>query len=204
MHRTFQPAMTYINGYARAATLLYAELQNGAKHGDSSLPIEHWLVYPVYFMYRHALELSLKDILRTAAPTLEKKQRERITETHNVYTLWNMARSWVMQFAPNQVKAATPAFESMLKEIERHDPDAEAGRYEIRKIGKKSNRMLVATFPTLSPLDATAIHDGFSKMLNYIRTIWTVYAELEHDEAMMLKPPDIESFIARWLKPEEV
>jgi hypothetical protein len=40
-------------------------------------------------------------------------------------------------------------------------------------------------------------------MLNYIRTIWAVYAEIEQEEAMMLKPPDIESLIARWLKPDE-
>jgi hypothetical protein len=150
MHRTFKPAMTYINGYERAADLLYAQLQDGAKQGDSTLPAEHWLVYPVYFMYRHALELSLKNILRTASPTLNEKQRERITETHNVYTLWSMAKSWVMQFASDELKAAMPAFESMLNEIQIHDPEGEAGRYEMRKVGKRPNRILVATFPSLS------------------------------------------------------
>jgi hypothetical protein len=204
MQHTFRAEMTYINGYMWAAEAVFNRAQVREQHSPSSLLLEHWLVYPLYFLYRHAVELGLKDILRTAIATLTEKQRKSINTTHDVYELWEAAKPWVMSFAHNELKDHTAAFESMLKQIQTYDPNAEAGRYHMSKVGKdKKARRLVVTFEGLSPLDMKAIHFNSIKILNYIRTIWSVYAEMEQANAAMLKPPDIEAFMARWLKEEE-
>lgn len=49
----------YINGYLYAARLLVNEVTSTQRHQDT-------LVYPAIFLYRHYIELQLKDNLRRA------------------------------------------------------------------------------------------------------------------------------------------
>ncbi len=190
-HKTFEGAQTYITGYSWAADHLFAYAQQSAKDAREKkgefwapMSIEHWLIYPVYFLYRHAIELSLKDILRSADRhgSLTKEQTDLMTTCHDVYKLWIAAKSWVMSFAQTNLHQETPAFESMLKEIQTHDPNAESGRYDMRRVGRGNQRQLVATFEGLAPLDLNAIHNNSQKMLNYITWIWSSYEEWQQQE----------------------
>jgi hypothetical protein len=70
----------------------------------------------------------------------------------------------------------------MLDEIQAQDPQAEAGRYDMRNVGTRKKKVLVATFEGLAPLDVTAIHDNAAKVLNYIRWIWSSYEDYELEE----------------------
>jgi hypothetical protein len=65
MHDTFSPRKTYLDGYVWAADLLFNEAQRSAREAKERSGIEeplnsgHWLAYPMYFLYRHAMELGL-------------------------------------------------------------------------------------------------------------------------------------------------
>jgi hypothetical protein len=174
-----------------AADHLFNEAERSAKEAKEHnhafwwpMSAEHWLVYPIYSLYRHAIELSLKDLLRAAQRQgeLKKDQEELINNSHDVWKLWEAAKPWIMKFVEHGLNKETPPFETMLKEIQTHDPNAEAGKYDMQKIGKKKNRQLVATFEGLSPLDVNAIRDNALKMLNYIRWIWSLYEEHQQQE----------------------
>lgn len=190
-HKRFKPTNTYISGYMKAADLLYQAAQAGAAEAEKRksefwppTTAEHWLVYPMYFLYRHAIELGLKDILRTllAHGELPKDQERLITESHNVRELWNAAKPGLQTFIDRNLQPNTRAFEGMLDEIQAQDPQAEAGRYDMRNVGTRKKKVLVATFEGLAPLDVNVIHDNAAKMLNYIRWIWSSYEDYELEE----------------------
>lgn len=59
---------------------------------------------PIGYLYRHSLELRLKQIVRLALKLDLLEENEKITETlknHNLYPLWNYAKSSLVKFWPD-------------------------------------------------------------------------------------------------------
>lgn len=145
---------------------------------------EHWLVNPIYFLYRHAIELALKDILSfiKRERKLTPKQEKLIDCSHDPLKLWEAAKPWVMSFAQRALGQHVAACESMLREIQHLDPNAEAGHHHLAKVGKSSH--LVASFEGLAPLDFNTLHQNATKILNFIQWIWTEYEEKVQDDEL--------------------
>jgi len=195
------PHTTYLNGYQLAANYLFQKAQESteeakraaqeAKEGKGNWPemlpmsIEPWLVYPIYFLYRHVIELSLKDLLRVQKRNgwLSADAEKLIDTSHDVLELWNAAKPWVMTFCQRILGKEIPAFEAMLKEIQTHDPNADAGRYPLSNTAPKGKkRILAPSFGTVSPLNLSNFHQNATKLLNIIIWIWTLYEEMIQDE----------------------
>jgi hypothetical protein len=79
----------YPTGFKMAADEIINHLDE-----DASAPhLAHFMAYPIAFLYRHYLELRLKQILWTAhAPT--------IPETHDLMMLWGQVREAFKNFHP--------------------------------------------------------------------------------------------------------
>jgi hypothetical protein len=191
--KIYPPQQTYLSGYERAADCLFEEVAKRTKKEKQNRDVldvypiitEHWFVYPIYFLYRHLIELSLKDILRSQheQKPLPPEHAKLIDASHEPLTLWEAAKPGVMNIAGKALKNSTPAFESMLREIQMHDPNAEAGRFHLKRVGKKQTKRMVATFEGLTPIDVVILRDSVKKILNYIRWIWGLYEENEMRKA---------------------
>ncbi len=85
---TIDPAMAYQDGYRRAALRL-AEFVCEAGQGQD------FLVYPIVYLYRHHIELTLKSIINAAAFVIDYTLTEKDLDTlgrHDLAKLWNLAK----------------------------------------------------------------------------------------------------------------
>ena len=77
---------TYTEGYRRAADILI-------KHIDESGLDQDFLVYPVLFLYRHHIELLIKQIVGLALVLSEEPDTDQYKkDNHNLNTLWLLAK----------------------------------------------------------------------------------------------------------------
>lgn len=76
----------YTEGYRRAADILIRHIDETARDQD-------FLVYPVVFLYRHHIELQIKQVTGVARQLL-RDNAPRCSEkvTHNLNSLWEVAR----------------------------------------------------------------------------------------------------------------
>jgi len=77
----------HITGYKEAGDLL---LQNCLEGGRQNV-----LVYPIFFLYRHYIELQLKEIIINGRLYLE--ERKRFPRGHNINRLWEECRRVVQE-----------------------------------------------------------------------------------------------------------
>jgi hypothetical protein len=185
-------------GYQWAADLLFEKAQQstqdankaaeeakeGKLDGPVNLPmsIEPWLVYPIYFLYRHVIELSLKDLLRAQDKhgKLSSAGKKLIDTSHNVVKLWNTAKPWVQTFCKPVLDKEISVFSDMIEEIGTHDPNADAGRYPLSNTvphgsGRKS--VMAPSFGKIKPIDLKNFHQNAVKLLHLITWIWTLYED---------------------------
>ncbi|MGK3115854.1 hypothetical protein [Candidatus Pantoea formicae] len=81
----------YTEGYRRAADILIRHIDETARDQD-------FLVYPVVFLYRHHIELQIKQVTGLARRLLrEDDPRGGDRGTHNLNSLWEVARRLLLQ-----------------------------------------------------------------------------------------------------------
>jgi hypothetical protein len=129
------------------------------------------LVYPILFNYRHFIELSLKEIIRSARRLLGKKGS--VPETHNLGDLWNAAQPLLMEIEKGSattyrdVRACLTRFNEM-------DPTSEGFRYPVKRSGED------ALPDDLHNLDLGQVRDVVSRLaifLDAVATQISVYLE---------------------------
>jgi hypothetical protein len=173
LHEKFPPP--YIDGYKKAAEILLEHVRServrarllSEQHPGDSLPFDpsHWLAYPIYFSFRQSIELSLKDLVKTQQaknPLPEDKEKK---VHHDLKQLWDEIKPWALNRLRGQAEA-TEAFEALLEEIQCQDKGADAGRFPLRRVGKKGFQ---PSFDAYAPLSIDAIESACVKMLNYIQ-----------------------------------
>jgi len=81
----------YTEGYRRAADILIRHIDETARDQD-------FLVYPVVFLYRHHIELQIKQVTGLARRLLrDDDSRGGDKVTHNLNSLWEVARKLLVQ-----------------------------------------------------------------------------------------------------------
>lgn len=111
----------------------------GGSHHDT-------LQFPVLYLYRHCLELQLKDMVLLgirvhffSEADIEKildkevggKTRKGIISKHELCPLWTKAERLILHSYPKDDQAQVA--KSMIHEIHRIDPDGETLRYDRKK-----------------------------------------------------------------------
>ena len=109
----------YTNGFRRAAELLMeAEIER-------TYELDH-LVYPVVFLYRHFVELSLKDVIYKGSVALGKMKSYGLApQGHNVQALWRECRSLIEERYEAGPDESLDTVESQIDELFNFDPDRE-------------------------------------------------------------------------------
>ncbi|CAH6385734.1 hypothetical protein [Pantoea agglomerans] len=81
----------YTEGYRRAADILIRHIDETARDQD-------FLVYPVVFLYRHHIELQIKQVTGVARQLLrDYAPRGSEKVTHNLNSLWEVARKLLLE-----------------------------------------------------------------------------------------------------------
>jgi hypothetical protein len=129
-------------------------------------------VQPICFLYRHGLELLLKDLtwkshyLLTETKIFAEKDWKELGR-HRLCKLWNSA----IRDAETSLGSDFPLdstgklqVQSFLAKIEDHDPDSYSFRYPIGK-GKKR------THPQLTNVNIAALRDSVGETFDLIATV---------------------------------
>lgn len=92
---------------------------------------------PLFYLYRHALELDLKSVIRAAEDAgvveLSKEQQSTLNK-HSLLRLWEIVRDQVWERLAADERTAKN-ISARLKEIEKIDPFGQAFRYARLKNG---------------------------------------------------------------------
>lgn len=122
--------------YALAYKIAADRLVDNLRRGPIS---ELYQVFPIIFLYRHYLELKIKEILR-ALLDWDGRRDEQIKQTHSLHQLWHQARLLLEQFdqrvmgeidetGREEGAEMVKAIGLRVKEFDEIDPDSQNFRY---------------------------------------------------------------------------
>jgi hypothetical protein len=98
---------------------------------------QDYLVYPIVYLYRHHIEMVLKDIFRLSVDLLEKpmsNRQEKKLKAHNLSQLWDMIRPNLAPICDLAGEAALPledlnGIDAYMNQLNAHDPGGQSFRY---------------------------------------------------------------------------
>jgi len=112
----------YLVGFQRAADMIVDAAQTDDKNPDD-------LFFPVAYLYRHHLELMLKELVRLGVRVGSLDGCEEILGQHNLHKLWNKARELIKDVWPDSPDEDVKAAEKMILEFHKLDSSGQAFRY---------------------------------------------------------------------------
>ena len=121
-------AGTYVVGFQRAADIIVDGTQ-----GDDLNPDD--LFFPIAHLYRHHLELLLKELVRLGVRLRSLKDCDKILGEHNLHRLWNKAKQLIKEVSADSLNTDLTAVEQVVFEFHKLDPTGQAFRYHRDKKG---------------------------------------------------------------------
>jgi hypothetical protein len=121
----------YGKGYRLAAEIVAWYVRESGGWND-------YLLYPVCFLYRHYVELRLKEILRNGGTLVDEDPSK--PRTHNLQKLWSDARPLLLKIWPpdeidpayrEESDAFIAAMDSLVSQLHAIDPRSDAFRYPV-------------------------------------------------------------------------
>jgi hypothetical protein len=125
---------TIANGFKEAADAVIAHASENPRHPDQFL-------FPVGFLYRHALEVKLKRICRMAATLHNVTPPSGLLHQHGLAQLWRFAKPLIVQTWPKarpEDVAELDFAERVIDEFDQIDSNAQAFRYVTDRKGKEN------------------------------------------------------------------
>ncbi len=148
-------------GFKRAADILADHILEFCSGGDL-------VIYPVVYLYRHYLELNLKDIITRGNYLVDEPIK--LKSGHSLNDLWNDCRTILQQIGiPTDTPEVKP-FEACIKQLDRVDYQSSAFRYPITRSGKP-------TLPTLNSVDLHDLKIIIGRMSFFLRIACDIVAE---------------------------
>ncbi len=131
----------YSSGYKAAAFSLAQKVCESHREQDI-------LVYPIVYLYRHYVELILKEITVIASALLDKELTEqelKALDRHQLNELWSNLQPMLNPICQLVQETGYPiedmeGIESYINQLHEHDPDGQRFRYATIKQGKKKSR----------------------------------------------------------------
>lgn len=127
----FNGINAYAEGYLEAAKLLARIVIYSQSKMDT-------LVYPIIYLYRHYLEIKLKDLIRHGAnitgTTIDEKLERELGE-HNLMVLWNRFKPFFKEVSGynDSFEDVKKGIESYINQIHAIDPKSFTFRYDRPK-----------------------------------------------------------------------
>jgi hypothetical protein len=116
----------YVSGFDKAGGLLFEAMTSGS-HASPDV-----MVYPLVTLWRHAVELRLKQIVGYA--TWMKKGKPRYPTGHDLRDLWSDAKPFLVELdEQNNEGQAIRAVQKTVHQLHEVDPICEGFRYPTEK-----------------------------------------------------------------------
>ena len=93
------------------------------------------LVYPIVFLYRHFLELALKETIRIAHEYF--RVEKKYPNGHNIEKLWQTCRPLLEKAFPDDSPDDLENVEAILVQYSIKDPQSTLFRYPVEKDGSE-------------------------------------------------------------------
>lgn len=119
----------YSQAYKDAADIL-------VEHTKKDKTSINFLVYPILFLYRHYIELALKELIYVASQYLEKEQSA--FNSHDLIFLWNKAKKLISELNIDIIDISEDdikAVENQIKQFNELDKSSMTFRYPVDKKG---------------------------------------------------------------------
>lgn len=106
---------------------------------DEGYPPNDELFLPIAYLYRHCLELRMKDIIVTGVGLKFFKSDDvnNVLNQHNLARLWSQAKRLLVHRWPNADQAPLKAVEAIVNEFHQADPNGQVFRYDTDKHGHR-------------------------------------------------------------------
>jgi hypothetical protein len=114
--------MIYADGYATAAELVVAHTTRLERDK---------IVYPVIFLYRHAIELALKYTLLIARQLLDEPGG--LQKGHGLTHVWSQLRPLLQRIFESGPEEDLRAVDVLIRELDQDDQNAERFRYPVSR-----------------------------------------------------------------------
>jgi hypothetical protein len=153
-------------GFKRAADILAAHVLATFSGGDL-------VIYPIIFLYRHQLELSLKEIIVKGNELLDEPIK--LKTIHPLRDLWSDCRTVLERLDVSIDIPEVEHFEACISQLDRLDPQSMSFRYPVTKTG-------VPTLPaTLKSVDLQNLQKTMDKMALFLDITREVVVQRTND-----------------------
>ncbi len=130
------------------------------------------LFFPICYLYRHCIELKLKELIRLGLAmrfygpgdvtklkgrpkTETEKGRHGVLQGHNLANLWNFTHKFLRAKFRDEDQTPERATEAVILELHQADPNGQVFRYERDNDGKRHEHETVSEFVDLDNLRRT-------------------------------------------------
>lgn len=135
----YVPWHAYVAGYKEAADRLVAGIAEGL-HGQDML------VFPILFLYRHYLEVSIKELIKECQPMLgitppakpKIEQRNMAAQGHDLDGLWSYLKGLLPGIYPGIPDVVLEEIDRVVVAFHRHDEAGDAARYPVDLSGQRT------------------------------------------------------------------
>lgn len=83
---------------------------------------------PITFLYRHSLELKLKEMIRIGLK-LKYEDEDSILKDHSLHCLWNFVKALLCEYWPDSPREELSGVESVIMAFHKVDPTGQNLRY---------------------------------------------------------------------------
>jgi hypothetical protein len=122
-------------------------------------------VYSAVFLYRHSVELWLKELIWMSNYILGRGKT--FPKEHNLKNLWQLLKSNATSLLTSDFplnKKEVQDVEATLEEIMKYDPESDAFRYPFDK-------KMVRTHPDVNHVNVKALYERFNQIHEYLGRI---------------------------------
>lgn len=165
-----ESANLYARGYRIGAEYLADYVMNMHRHQDV-------LVYPIVFMWRHYVELRLKEIIRSASTSMDDSTELKLD--HKLHALWKRLRPLVEEIELDADPFPLNAVEEIIAQLDEIDRHSFAFRYPTGKDGAPS---LPGELSYINIRNFTEVMQRVANFLDAVATSFSVY--LDHKAEM--------------------
>jgi hypothetical protein len=133
------PWFAYSAGYKEAADRLVAGIVGGL-HGQDML------IFPIFFLYRHYLEVSIKEQIKECQQLLgikpphkpRKHQYSQAAKGHDLAGLWAYLKGLIPGIYPGLADTVLSEIDRVVEAFHRHDGGGDAARYPEDLDGRRT------------------------------------------------------------------
>jgi hypothetical protein len=153
---SIQPRFSEFPQHA-AAFKTAAEIMIDACESNSRVSHPDHLFFPIAFLYRHCLELKLKDLIHVGISMrfFNCKDMDWVRAEHGLAQLWTPVKALLIDGWPNEDPTSLRATEAVIAELHRADPNGQNFRYDSDPKGHPRRYENLPDFINLSNLRST-------------------------------------------------